>query len=129
MLEVREHWFAGSQTNACICQTCKCIPGEGKRSLQKSRTHSHIDAALNNQSLAENQEQRDYLQVTVLFSTLMVLGELGMHREVIDTVDELVDLYANVQYRDLEESQEEVVIDEELVLEARLQKARRPKRT
>jgi len=72
-----------------------------------------IDDTLN-QSLSEDQEAKNILQIYSLVTKTTLYGELNMPREVIETVNKIMDLCANTEYD----------IDKEMVLDVKISNAK-----
>jgi len=73
-----------------------------------------IDTTLSNYSSLEDHDYIDELQINALSNKALVFGELNMHREVIDAVDESFHLCDNAKF----------VIDVDKKISARISKAR-----
>jgi len=72
-----------------------------------------VDASINNQSLFEDQEYKDMLQLGTLMRKAFTLGELNMPREAIETVDEFMNLCVSTDHD----------VKEEWILDTRIFKA------
>jgi len=111
-LDIRDTTKKSSDQMSVYIARANMLEG-AEREVYVNLTLQQIEATLNNQSLFEEQEKKDFIQLGTLFKKAMALGDLNMPREVIDTVDEIMNLYAATDSD----------VDVEWILEARIAKA------